>query len=183
MHVGDWVLRAIASEIAAHAPERGGALLGPPQRPLVTHFAPDPDAATTSSSYRPSRALDARVKELEVAAGLELKGIVHSHPRGLDRPSDHDLAELATGLRLHGHMARYLAPIVTAPREGALARHECVVGQGKIAFFAGYRTRAGQAEVRPCRVVVVPLLRDLERVSEELGCAVPEPAWTDAGSG
>src|SRR5512142_1484354 len=139
MFVGDWVLRAIASEIAAHAPERGGALLGPPQRPLVTHFAPDPDAATTSSSYRPSRALDARVKELEAGAGLELKGIVHSHPRGVDRPSDHDATELATGLRLNGHMARYLAPIVTAPTDGELEPHELALGTGKISFFAGYR--------------------------------------------
>src|SRR5512142_1111788 len=175
MFVGDWVLRAIASEIAAHAPERGGALLGPPQRPLVTHFAPDPDAATTSSSYRPSRALDARVKELEVAAGLELKGIVHSHPRGLDRPSDHDASELATGLRLNGHMPRYLAPIVTSPRQGELDRHEIGMGSGKISFFAGHRLRSGEAEVRPCRVIVIPLLRDVERAAAVLGCPAPEP--------
>ncbi len=183
MYVGDWVLRAIGAEIAAHPPERGGALLGPPQRPLVTHFLADPDAATTSSSYRPSRALDARVKELEAGAGLELKGIVHSHPRGVDRPSDHDATELATGLRLNGHMARYLAPIVTAPIEGELEPHELPLARGKISFFAGYRMRSGEAEVRACRVRVVPLLGDLERVAAVFGCPVPEPALTDAGNG
>ena len=183
MHIGDWVLRAIAAEVAAHAPERGGALLGPPQVPLVTHFAPDPEAATTSSSYRPSRALDARVKELEREAALELKGIVHSHPRGLDRPSDHDAAELATGLRLNGHMPRYLAPIVTSPMEGELKRHELSLGTAKISFFAGYRTRSGNADVRPCHVQRVPLLADLERAARELGGTAAEPSVTDAGSG
>lgn len=183
LYLGDWVLRAIAAEVAAHPPERGGALLGPPQRPLVTHFVADPQAATTSASFRPSRALDARVKQLEVEDGLELKGIVHSHPRGLDRPSEHDAAELATGLRLNGHMASYLAPIVTVPLEGELARHELALGGGKISFFAGHRTRSGGAQVRPCRVHLVPLLRDLERVARRLGCATPEPIVSDAGSG
>jgi proteasome lid subunit RPN8/RPN11 len=162
VHVGDWVLRAIEAEIAAHPPERGGALLGPPQRLVVTHFAPDPEAATTSASYRPSRALDARVKQLELDEGLELKGIVHSHPRGLDHPSEHDAAELATGLRLNGHMASYLAPIVTGAPEGELEAHELALPSGKISFFAGHRTRSGSARVRPCRAHVVPLLRDLE---------------------
>ena len=183
MQVCDWVLRAIEAEIAAHPPERGGALLGPPGRPLLTRFVPDPEAATTSASYRPSRALDARVKELELTEGLELKGIVHSHPLGLDHPSDPDAAELATGLRLNGHMASYLAPIVTAPADGDLAAHELPLGAGKISFFAGQRTRAGAARVHPLRVRVVPLLRDLEKVGGALGAPAPETFLTDAGAG
>ena len=183
MHVGDWVLRAIGDEIAAQPPERGGALLGPPQRPVVTRFVADPEAAVTSSSYRPSRALDARVKEMELHDDLELKGIVHSHPRGFDRPSERDAAELATGLRLNGHMATYLAPIVTTPAPEALGENELAVGPGKISFFAAHRTRSDGAQVRPCRVHVVPLFGDLERVAEALGCAAPEPFVSDAGAG
>ena len=44
------------------------------------------------------------MKALERDEGLELKGIVHSHPPGFDEPSPQDAAELAEGLRRNGHM-------------------------------------------------------------------------------
>ncbi|HEX8907856.1 MAG TPA: Mov34/MPN/PAD-1 family protein, partial [Anaeromyxobacteraceae bacterium] len=114
--VGDWVLRAVAGDLAAQAPERGGALLGPPGRPLVSRYLPDPEGAVTARSWAPSRALAAQVKEVERTEELELKGLVHSHPRGLDAPSAQDALELGEGLRRNGHLACYLAPIVS---EGA----------------------------------------------------------------
>lgn len=183
MYVGDWVLRAIDVEIAARPPERGGALLGPRGRPFVTAFAPDPDATTSSSSFRPSRALAARVKELEADALLELKGIVHSHPRGFDRPSEQDARELATGLRLNGHMPCYLAPIVTELDGAELDHHELPVGGAKISFFAGWRTSRGSADVRPMRVHSVPLIGDLERLSRSMGGSAPEVFAADLGLG
>ena len=183
MYVGDWVLRAIDADIAARTPERGGALLGPRGRPFVTTFAPDPDATITSSSFRPSRALAARVKELEAEALLELKGIVHSHPRGLDRPSEQDARELATGLRLNGHMACYLAPIVTEDDGNELAPHELALTGAKISFFAGWRARGDAADIRPLRARAVPLVGDLERVSRALGGGAPEVFAADLGTG
>src|SRR5512145_1152420 len=99
MILADWVLRALDAELGGRPPERGGALLGPRERPLVTHLVPDPDAVVTATTYAPSRRLAARVNELEVEADLELKGIVHSHGSGLDRPSEQDARELAEGLR------------------------------------------------------------------------------------
>jgi molybdopterin/thiamine biosynthesis adenylyltransferase len=183
VYVGDWVLRAIDGDIAARPPERGGALLGPRGRPFVTAFAPDPDATITSSSFRPSRALAARVKELELDALLELKGIVHSHPRGLDHPSDQDARELATGLRLNGHMACYLAPIVTEDDGAELGPHELALTRAKISFFAGWRAGGGAAEVRPVTVHAVPLMRDLERLSATFGGAAPEVFAADLGLG
>ncbi len=183
MYVCDWVLRDIGAEIGAHAPERGGALLGPRGRPVVARFVPDPEAETSSASYRPSRALDARVKELERAEDLELKGIVHSHPRALDRPSEQDARELTVGLRLNGHMPCYLAPIVTSPTTPELQPHELSLGEAKVSFFAGYRRRAGAALVRPLPVHVVPLLRDLEVAAAELGAAPPEVFLSDLGAG
>jgi molybdopterin/thiamine biosynthesis adenylyltransferase len=183
VYVGDWVLRAIDAEIAARPPERGGALLGPRGRPFVTAFAPDPDATTTSSSFRPSRALAARVKELERDALLELKGIVHSHPRGFDHPSDQDARELATGLRLNGHMACYLAPIVTEHDGGDLDVHELPLTGAKISFFAAWRTGSGSAEVRTTRARLVPLAGDLERLSRALGGGTPEVFAADLGLG
>jgi proteasome lid subunit RPN8/RPN11 len=182
VHICDWVLREVDAQLVGHPPERGGALLGPPGRPLVTRFLADVDAATTSASYSPSRTLDRRVKEIELEENLELKGIAHSHPRGLDRPSEQDALELAVGLRLNGHMPCYLAPIVTSPADGTLDAHEVPLASGKISFYAGYRTRAGGAVVRPLTVRVVPLLRDLERAALELGGAA-EVFISDAGAG
>jgi proteasome lid subunit RPN8/RPN11 len=178
------VLRGVEADVCARAPERGGALLGPPGRALVTRWLADDEAATTSASYRPSRALDARVKEAERGEGLELKGVLHSHPRGLDHPSEQDARELAVGLRVNGHLASYLAPIVTSPREpGAqLEAHEVALGAGKVSFFAAHRAREGGAVVRPVAVRVVPLQGDLERVATLLGGAV-EAFVSDAGAG
>jgi proteasome lid subunit RPN8/RPN11 len=182
VYVCDWVLRDIAADLGAHPPERGGALLGPQGRPLVTRFVADPDAATTSASYSPSRVLDHRVKDIERESSLELKGIVHSHPRGLDHPSEHDARELAVGLRLNGHMPCYLAPILTSPAEGELEAHEVALGPGKVSFYAAHRTRAGGAVVRALPVRVVPLLRDLERAARDLG-GTAEVFVSDAGAG
>ncbi len=183
MYQADWVLRAIGAELGGHPPERGGALLGPRHRPVLTHFVPDPEGVRTSATYAPSRALDTRVKDLERAAGLELKGIAHSHPHGLDTPSAQDALELAEGLRRNGHLAFYLAPIVTDASAGELEEHELRLPAGKVSFFAGYRTRDGGTEVLPLRVKVVPLLRDLERVAGALGGEGPEVFLSDAGGG
>lgn len=183
MYLADWVLRAVDAELGGHPPERGGALLGPRQRPVVTLFVPDPAAVVTATTYEPSRALAARVKELERGAELELKGIVHSHAAGLDRPSDQDVRELAAGLRLNPHLASYLGPIVSRADDAALEAHELPLGSGKITFFAAWRTRDGGAEIRPERVKLVPLLRDLEMAADDLGGAPPEAFVTDAGHG
>ncbi len=183
MYVCDWVLREVEAEIGAHPPERGGALLGLRHRPLLTRLVPDPEAAASSASYRPSRALDRRVKEVERDEGLELKGVIHSHPRGLDRPSEQDGLELAEGLRLNGHMPFYLAPVVTRGPTAGLEPHELAIPSGKVSFFAGYRSGSGPAVVRPLRVVAVPLLGDLERVGRDLGGGAPEPLLCDLGAG
>jgi proteasome lid subunit RPN8/RPN11 len=167
--VSDAVLRAIETEIAAHAPERGGALLGPRGHPLVTHLVADPGAESSGASWRPSRGLDASVKALERGEGLELKGLVHSHPPGVLEPTAQDRDELAEGLRLNGHMPSYLAPIVARATGAPIAPHEVALPSGRVAFFAAYRTRGGGAEVRPLRVRIVPLLRDLETAARALG--------------
>lgn len=183
MYVCDWLLGEIEAHLGAHPPERGGALLGPRGRPLLTRLLPDPEAAATAASYRPSRALDARAREIERIEGLELKGIVHSHPRGLDRPSEQDALELAEGLRRNGHMPHYLAPVVTAGPAGELGPHELAIPSGKVSFFAGFRAGEGPAEVLPQRVVLVPLLGDLARAAGALGGGAPEPLLLDLGSG
>ncbi|WP_242371945.1 ThiF family adenylyltransferase [Anaeromyxobacter sp. SG26] len=172
MRVLDAVLRAIGEELAVHPAERGGALVGPRGVSLVTQLVPDPEGAATEASYRPSRALDARVKALEREDGLELKGIVHSHPPLLDAPSAQDAAELAEGLRRNGHLATYLAPIVTRCDPGSrLAPHEHALSPpgSKVSFFGAWRAGEDHAAVRPLQVTVVPLLRDAERLARAIG--------------
>ena len=183
MYVCDWVLRAIEAEIGRRPPERGGALLGPPHRPLISRFLADPQATSTPSSYSPSRALARSVKEAEAADGLELKGIVHSHPRSMERPSDQDAHELGVGLSLNGHMPFYVAPIVTDARPDHLQPHELALGDGKISFYAGYRGGGGRARVLPLPVHAVPLMRDLQALSCELRAADPELFDSDMGTG
>ena len=183
MYLADWVLRAVDAEIGGHPPERGGALLGPRQRPVLTHFVPDPEAVVSSTSYAPSRQLGARVNELERGAELELKGIVHSHQGGLDHPSEQDALELAAGLRHNPHLASYAGPIVSEAPRARRAAHELPLRAGKLSFFAAHRTRDGGAEIRPVRVQLVPLLRDLERAADDLGGEPPEAFLSDAGQG
>jgi molybdopterin/thiamine biosynthesis adenylyltransferase/proteasome lid subunit RPN8/RPN11 len=179
---GDWVLGDLEREVAAHPPERGGALVGPRGRPLVTRFVPDPGAAASSASWAPSRALDAAVKALERDEGLELKGVVHSHPAGLDRPSEQDVRELGEGLRRNGHMPCYLAPIVTRGEHGDLDAHELPLASGKLSCFAAWRAE-GAARVLPYRPRILPLRRDLERLAAELGGSAPAFLDADPGCG
>lgn len=182
---GDWVLADLEREIAAHPPERGGALLGPRLRPVVTRFLPDPGAAVSGATFAPSRALDAAVKTVEQEEGLELKGLVHSHPPGHDRPSVPDGEELARGLARNGHMAAYLAPIVSRRGPGELEPHELPLPSGKISFFAAWRDGedGARARVLPFTPRVLPLLRDLDRLARELGAARPSLLDADAGAG
>ncbi len=181
--LGDWVLGDLERQIAAHEPERGGALLGPRLRPLVTRFLPDPEAAASGASWAPSRALDAAVKALEREQGLELKGLVHSHPPGLDRPSEQDLRELAEGLRRNGHMPCYLAPVVTRGASAEPGPHQLPLPSGTLSCFAAWRTPDGQAGLRPFRPRLLPLGRDLARLAQEIGAGPPAFVETDSGGG
>ncbi|ACL66456.1 UBA/THIF-type NAD/FAD binding protein [Anaeromyxobacter dehalogenans 2CP-1] len=181
--VADWVLRALDAELGGHPPERGGALLGPPGRPLVTRFEPDPGAHASASRWAPSAGLGERVTALERGEGLELKGLVHSHPGALDQPSAQDARELAAGLAHNPHLACYLGPIVSLEPPAGLGAHEVALARGKLSLFAARRSRGGGAEVAPEPLRAIPLLRDLERAAQALGGGRAEPFVTDAGEG
>ena len=170
----DKVISEIATLIAAHPPERGGALLGFIGRPFVTRFVFDDYARATQITYQPSRDLAQKVMEVEAHEDLELKGIIHSHPGGMDHPSGQDEYELRVGLEINTHMPFYLAPIVTRLiRPQNLDNHELQAGLGKISFYAAYRKRGGKVQVRRIPVTEVPMQQDLLRICSAFGSSRP----------
>ena len=78
----DGVKGKILSALGQHAPERGGALFGPRNSNLITHFIEDTEGQTTSSSYRRSAGLTGRVQAIESGEPVHYRGIAHSHPDG-----------------------------------------------------------------------------------------------------
>lgn len=112
MVVVDTVYKGIERVLAQHAPERGGALYGTRGYPLVTHFEYDPDAETSAASYVPSARLVGSVQRIEAQTGLEFKGIIHSHPRGLLLPSRQDEWAVSRFFELNPHYACMALPIV-----------------------------------------------------------------------
>ena len=106
------VLEDIKRDIAAHRPERGGALYGIKNIPLITHFEYDDAGKTSYASYVPSTQLIANVQRVERETGLQFKGIVHSHPRGLNHPSGGDEKTVQSFFRLNPHYSVIALPIV-----------------------------------------------------------------------
>jgi molybdopterin/thiamine biosynthesis adenylyltransferase/proteasome lid subunit RPN8/RPN11 len=169
----DAVLREIAEAILSQPPERGGALLGPPGRPLVTRFVFDEWATPHSVTYQPSEALREVVQRIELHEDLELKGLVHSHPGNLRRPSEADHRELEEALRRNPHLSVYLAPLVVAGGAPEAPHELSIGGRGVMAWFAAYRVPGGRARVAPVRAQPLPIQRDLEAVREALGGREP----------
>ncbi|CAD5990437.1 Molybdopterin-synthase adenylyltransferase [Planktothrix tepida] len=169
LYISQQVIREIEQDIAIYPPERGGALLGPIGKPIVTRFLFDGEAITSYTSYRPSRTLNQQVKQVELSENLELKGIIHSHPNGMDRPSGQDEYELKVGLELNPHMAFYLAPIVTTLQSHQhLREHELRVGRdAKISFFSAYRQQGGSIRVEPIAVQEISAI-ELAQIEQNL---------------
>ncbi len=170
----DRVLDAIEHDVAAHSPERGGALFGSTEVPLVCGFVHDRWAATTGASYNASRgtsgiaesdgSLEGAVRLIEEVSALRYRGTVHSHPGCLDRPSSQDLIAFGDSLRRNPWMADFLGPIVTREWAGELASHELQLPSGKISWFAAMeRPSAGGLTLHRPVVRVLRLGEELDR--------------------
>ena len=141
LYITTSVIDDIERDIARYQPERGGALLGIVGKPIITHFILDYQGITSGASYLPSPQLTQQVQRLELTQGLELKGVIHSHPGGLDRPSGPDEEAIHEGLNINSHLEYFIAPIVTLIRHSGYSDHELKLSNGKISFYAGYRQR------------------------------------------
>jgi hypothetical protein len=148
----DCVIEQIGKGIAAHMPERGGALLGPPAMPLVSHFLADAQASVTRGSYIPSIDLVQGVAEIEQTEGLQFKGVIHSHPGSLDRPSGPDQRAFRRGLDLNPRMAAFLAPIVTLDRAADESRPNeiTITADSRMTVHVAYR-RTPKQDTEPLK--------------------------------
>ena len=160
----DDVLTDIEERVAAHAPEQGGALLGPIGQPLVTEFIPDVAAKTTGATYTPSRSLEQLVQARERAGlQLEFKGILHSHPGDMAWPSGGDHRAYRDSLQHAPWLGRLITPIVTVRQHRSAGPHELMLPSGIMSVFVAERRPGSQdgMEVRPAAVHVLPLSHDL----------------------
>ncbi len=177
----DIVLDQIEEHIARFPPERGGALLGPVGQPLVTEFIFDPEARTSGVTYTPSRSLADRVRARESAdRQIELKGMLHSHPGNMGRPSQGDHHAYEDSLEGAPWLGRLVAPIVTA---GTRLRreHDVPLPSGTMSVYIAERrpdAPAGVA-VEPAEPHVLKISRDLEGLASALGGTAEPPFVTD----
>ena len=163
----DTAVDRIERDVAAHPAERGGALLGPVGRSTVTRFLFDPEAAVSGASYRASRQLTEAVQAIELEdATIEFKGVLHSHPGSLDRPSGQDHIAFGDSLRLTPWLGRLLGPIVT--RGHASLPHELGLPSGKMSCFLGEPANGREARVSPIAARVVPIGSDLRWLTQAL---------------
>lgn len=81
----------IVEALGSVAPEAGGILLGPRDSGLVTHYRHDDKAMVTEKTFTPDIASLNAFLRGALDFGLDVKGIVHSHPPGVPHPSGPDI--------------------------------------------------------------------------------------------
>lgn len=161
--ITDTALRKIAGTVGQRVPESGGALMGPAGADLVTDFIFDSQASVTGASYVPSEWLQKAVNQAESSEGtLTLKGILHSHPGGMNMPSSTDLESFETYLRANSSLENFAAIICTFVSGGqhgpsALQSNEITSPDGSLrySFFRASATGSRTARLRTDRPRVV----------------------------
>ncbi len=177
----DVVLEQIEEHIARFPPERGGALLGPVGQPLVTEFIFDPEARTSGMTFTPSRSLADRVRARESAdQQIELKGMLHSHPGNMGRPSQGDHHAYEDSLEGAPWLGRLVAPIVTV---GTRLRreHDVPLPSGTMSVYIAERRHDSPAgvAVEPAEPHVLKISRDLRTLASALGGTAEPPFITN----
>lgn len=119
MKITQPALRQMMDYLLAREPESAGLLLGPADDDLlITHFVPDRTGRGTSASFElGTDELNDVLKRMK-PAGINCKGIGHSHPAGVPSPSYGDLIYLRRvfGLPKNADAAQFYMPIVCGGR-------------------------------------------------------------------
>ncbi|MET9697125.1 ThiF family adenylyltransferase [Streptomyces sp. NPDC006529] len=162
VHVFDYVIDQVGRDIGRTRPEQGGALLGLRGRDVLTAFVHDARAQVTRVEYSNTPWLLHEIGRMEGAGPVRFKGIIHSHPTGMPRPSQQDHREYGRTLEAVPDLGRYLAPIVTHDLVTPGERHELFTETARISFFGAMWTERG-VRLEPMRPVVVPLAAALRQ--------------------
>jgi hypothetical protein len=114
------VYLAIRDTVGSLTPEQGGILGGDPDTNIVTHYAFDPTAQRSSVAYSPDVLfLNDLLKREWNPKGIRFLGFVHSHPRGLQRPSSGDHEYAVEILKRNPHRSCLFLPLVMSGVDGA----------------------------------------------------------------
>jgi len=177
----DSVLEQIEEHVARFPPERGGARRGPVGQPRVPEVIFDPEARTSGVTFTPSRGLADRVHARESAdQQIELKGILHSHPGDMSRPSQGDHHAYLDSLDGAPWLGRLVAPIVTV---GTRLRrgHDVRLPSGTMSVYVAERRPDAPAGVmvEPAEPHLLGISRDLKSLASALGGTAEPPFITD----
>ncbi len=112
------VFDEIHQKIGRHKPELGGMLGGSRKDRTISHFFFDAKADTSSVTYSPdAKTLNDVVKEWN-DAGIDLIGMVHSHPGNFTRPSGGDEVYANAFLQVCEDMDAFFMPIIRSEING-----------------------------------------------------------------
>lgn len=152
----DEVLTTIEREIAAPSADAVGQLIGPIGVPVLAGVV-----------LEPHRRTDASIFEFHAApADLEVKGVLRCQHDGVGLVLD-DVRMTTDRHSVTPVPGRYIYSVVTR-RYRRPERHEMVLPSGIMSVFVAEQT-AGGVHLRPARLRVLPIRRDIGRLARMLG--------------
>lgn len=152
----DSALLKITEQVAAYPPERGGLLVGPPGVPVISDFLADQHANATGVTFQLSPECERRLHKFE-RAGYQLKGVLHSHPSGLPRPSGGDEGTFTNMLHRMPDVPYLVTPIVTHTPRSAQVHQISLPPHGVMSVFTASQSRSGHVVINPVAVKMLPV--------------------------
>lgn len=138
------VLDEVLGVLGSIPPEACGLLLGPrSHRSLITHFLRDETGIPSPTMFQIDGEQLTKAISRYVAAGLDVKGIAHSHPSGVHEPSSGDL--------------RYLRKLFGNRKNAAAVEADFyfpIISDGQVFHFAFDRA-AGRDRLKPAKVILI----------------------------
>ncbi|MBN2456392.1 MAG: Mov34/MPN/PAD-1 family protein [Sedimentisphaerales bacterium] len=99
--------------LSSRPAESGAILLGPAGSNAITHFYYDRGGNSTATSYSPDyTTLNKKLRRRWRPAGLEIKGIAHSHGGDLNNLTYGDMRYIKRLMSRNPQMSMFVAPVV-----------------------------------------------------------------------